>query len=243
MCPAWPILAGHNLYNLSKSINYKKYSKPRLGRTDIMTTKEYLQLLQKEIHSTAFATIDEKGLPQVRIIDIMLVDDDSLYFITAKGKEFYRQLEAQKFVAITGTTVGNGDSLSKKAITIRGKVKNIGQSLLDKVFEENPYMKEIYPKDTRYTLEVYQLYEGQGEYFDLSTKPIFRDTFILGGAKLAQTKFVITEKCIGCGDCAQVCPQKSIDKGNTYSIRHENCLHCGLCLEKCQVKAIERTII
>jgi O-acetyl-ADP-ribose deacetylase (regulator of RNase III)/uncharacterized pyridoxamine 5'-phosphate oxidase family protein len=113
-----------------------------------MSTKYYLQMLQKEIHSTAFATVDENGLPQVRIIDIMLVDDNSLYFITAKGKEFYRQLEAQKFVAISGMTGGNGDSLTKKAISIRGKVRNVGQDLLDKVFNENSYMKEIYPIDS-----------------------------------------------------------------------------------------------
>lgn len=47
-----------------------------------MTTKEYLQILRNEIHSTAFATVGEDGLPQVRIIDVMLVDEDSLYFIT-----------------------------------------------------------------------------------------------------------------------------------------------------------------
>jgi uncharacterized pyridoxamine 5'-phosphate oxidase family protein len=45
-----------------------------------MTTKEYLQILNKEIHSTTFATVDENGLPQVRIIDVMLVVENSLYF-------------------------------------------------------------------------------------------------------------------------------------------------------------------
>lgn len=83
-----------------------------------MTKKEYLQILQRDIHSTAFATVDENGFPQVRIIDVMLVDEDSLYFITAKGKEFYRQLEKQKFAAITGMIGGSGNSLTKKAITL-----------------------------------------------------------------------------------------------------------------------------
>lgn len=56
-----------------------------------METKDYLKILKEEIHSTVFATVDENGLPQARVIDIMLVDDNSLYFITAKGKEFYHQ--------------------------------------------------------------------------------------------------------------------------------------------------------
>lgn len=204
-----------------------------------MNTKDYLQILQKEIHSTAFATVDDKGLPQVRIIDIMLVDDNSLYFLTARGKEFFKQLETQKFVAITGMTSGTGDSLTKKAISIRGKVRNIGQNLLNKIFEENPYMKEIYPVNTRHALEVFQLYEGQGEYFDLSSKPIFRDTFSLGDKKATQAKYIVSEECIGCDKCAKICPQQCIDKGSPYIIKEANCLHCGLCLETCPVKAIK----
>lgn len=204
-----------------------------------MTTKDYLKMLQKEIHSTTFATLDENGLPQTRIIDIMLVDDNSLYFITAKGKEFYRQLEAQKFVAISGVTGGDGDSLTKKAISIRGKVRKARKELLDKIFDCNPYMKKIYSVQAMDALEVFQLYEGQGEYFDLSSKPIFRDAFILGEAKKVEHVYEISSKCIGCGYCAKICPQRAIDKGRPYTIRQENCLQCGLCFEKCATKAIK----
>ena len=55
------------------------------------------------------------------------------YFITAKGKAFYEQLMHKGDVAISGMTGGKG-SMEKKAISIRGKVKNIGQELLDKAF-------------------------------------------------------------------------------------------------------------
>lgn len=205
-----------------------------------MNTRDYLKILQKEIHSTVFATVDENGLPQARVIDIMLVDDNSLYFITAKGKEFYRQLMSQKFVAISGMTGGNGDSLTKKAISLRGKIRNVGQDLIPKVFEENPYMKEIYPsKESRSALCVFQLYEGQGEYFDLSSKPIFRDSFSLDGSSVKEPQYVITEKCISCGYCASICPQKCVESGKPYHIKHENCLHCGLCFNGCPVKAIK----
>lgn len=57
-----------------------------------MTTTEILTYLQKDIHSTVFATVDEKGLPQTCVIDLMLLDENGLYFLTAKGKHFYDHL-------------------------------------------------------------------------------------------------------------------------------------------------------
>lgn len=136
--------------------------------------------MKDEIHSVVFATIDENGLPDARVIDIMLVDSDSLYFITARGKGFYRQLMEQKFAAVSGMT-GGKQSLDKKAVSVRGKIRNIGNEKLGEVFAENSYMNEIYPSmESRNALEVFQMYEGQGEYFDLSVKPIYRDTFYLG---------------------------------------------------------------
>lgn len=48
-----------------------------------METKDYLRILEEEIHSTVIATVDKEGKPVTRVIDIMLADEDSLYFITA----------------------------------------------------------------------------------------------------------------------------------------------------------------
>lgn len=50
-----------------------------------MTTQEILTILQQDIHSTVFATLDDKGLPQTCVIDLMLADEAGLYFLTAKG--------------------------------------------------------------------------------------------------------------------------------------------------------------
>ena len=71
-----------------------------------METKEYLRILREEIHSTVFATVDDQGLPTARVIDIMLTDENSLYFITAIGKSFYQQLMDKQYVAISGLTSG-----------------------------------------------------------------------------------------------------------------------------------------
>ena len=207
-----------------------------------MQTADYLKILKDEIHSAVFATIDENGLPDARVIDIMLVDSDSLYFITAKGKKFYRQLMEQRYVAISGMT-GGERSLEKIAVSVRGKIRNIGNDKLEEVFAENPYMKEIYSSmESRSALEVFQMYEGQGEFFDLSVKPIFRDTFHLGENHDTHTNaygFYVMENCNQCGKCVSECPQSCIDvtKGKV-SINQAHCLHCGRCYEICQKKAI-----
>ena len=36
------------------------------------------------------------------VIDLMLSDEDGLYFLTARGKSFYERLTARPFAALTG---------------------------------------------------------------------------------------------------------------------------------------------
>ena len=97
----------------------------------------YLKKLVEEFHSAVVATIDHKGLPQTRAIDMMLYNEKGIYFLTAKGKDFYQQLINQNYISLTALK-------DKKAISLRGKVKNIDSEKLDILFEKNPYMKQIY---------------------------------------------------------------------------------------------------
>ena len=120
-----------------------------------MTKMDYLKLLVDEIHSTTVATIGSDGHPQTRIIDMMYYDEEGVYFLTAKGKAFYDQLMEQQYVAISATK-------DKIAVSLRGKIKNIEKKNLDIMFEKNPYMKKIYPGDTKDAIEVFRLYEAQG---------------------------------------------------------------------------------
>lgn len=206
-----------------------------------METAQYLKVICEEIHSVVVATLDKEGHPVTRVIDMMLHDDNSLYFLTAKGKEFYRQLMEQKYLSLSGMSGGEG-SMSKKAVSVHGNVRNIGKEKLDEIFEKNPYMAEIYPeKESRMALEVFQLYQGQGDYFDLSTKPITRGTFSLGETQLMQSGYYITDQCQGCKICYSKCPQKCIDLSRKpLVIQQEHCLHCGNCMEVCPFGAVER---
>lgn len=67
----------------------------------IMEKKDYLKILVEQIHSTTIATIGADGHPQTRVIDMMLGDENGVYFLTAKGKAFYAQLMEQKCIDIT----------------------------------------------------------------------------------------------------------------------------------------------
>jgi len=200
----------------------------------------YLRYLEKEIHSVIMATVDENGLPVTCAIDMMDSDENGLYFLTAKGKGFSDRLKRNGYVALTGMK-GN-DTLSCVAVSVRAKVQEIGSASLQRLFEKNPYMNEIYPTEqSRQALTVFQLYEGSGEWFDLSKKPIERTSFTLGNQEKTMQGYEITDKCTGCKACKAVCPQNCIDFTVAPAvIKQENCLHCGNCLTACPKKAVVR---
>ena len=195
----------------------------------------------KEIHTTIVATTDDDGLPVTAAIDMMDCDENSLYFLTAKGKCFYDRLIKRGFLALTA--VKGEDTMHSVAVSVRGKVREIGPERIPDLFRKNPYMNEIYPKpESRQALTVFRIYEGTGEWFDLSKKPIERASFSFGGAEERKEGFYVTQyACIGCGRCISVCPQKCIRKENGKAkIIQQNCLYCGRCMEVCPAGAITR---
>lgn len=195
----------------------------------------YLKVLVEDIHSTSIATIGNDGHPQTRIIDMMYQDEKGVYFLTAKGKEFYRQLMEQKYVAISATK-------DKIGISLRGKIEVAEKEYVDILFDHNPYMKEIYPGNTRDAIVVFRLYKAQGEYFDITNPShIVRETIMVGDTKVVHCGYVVEPNCIGCKICYSVCPQKCIDISTKPVIILQNhCLHCGRCLEACPQRAIRK---
>ena len=205
-----------------------------------MQTKDYLAYLVNEIHTCIVATVDDDGLPVTAAIDMMDCDENSLYFLTAKGKGFYDRLKKQGYIALTG--IKGESTMTSVAVSVRGKVREIGYDLIPKLIDKNPYMKEIYPtQESRKALTSFQIYEVSGEWFDLSKKPIERASFTFGEAERKEEGYLITDACIGCETCGTVCPQNCIDFSNTPAvIAQDHCLRCGNCTEVCPVGAVER---
>ncbi len=200
-----------------------------------MTRQQYMAMLVRDFHSAVAATIGADGHPQTRVIDMMLEDEQGIYFLTAKGKAFYEQLTSQQYIAITAVQ-------GKRAISLQGKVKNIGTDRLDDILAQNPYMQQIYPEGSRTALTVFCLYEAQGEYFDITAPAhIIRETIVLGDASVKPSGYVIGQGCMGCQLCAGVCPQRCIDLSQTPAVIDQNrCLHCGNCAQICPQQAIEK---
>ena len=205
-----------------------------------MEAKDYLAYIVNEIHTTIVATVDDEGLPVTAAIDMMDSDENGLYFLTAKGKGFYDRLKKRGFLALTA--IKGQDTMSSVAVSVRGKVKELGYERIPVLFEKNPYMHQIYPtKDAMHALTVFQIYEGTGEWFDLSKKPIERASFTFGGAQEKMEGFFIADACIGCGSCLKVCPQDCISADSIpFRIEQAHCLRCGNCMTACPAGAVQK---
>ena len=203
-----------------------------------MQITDFFRIIQEDIHSTVIATVDNNNLPVTCVIDIMDYDRDGLYFLTARGKNFYERLKRQGYLALTG--MKGDDTMHSISVSVRGSVREIGTQRLGMLFQKNPYMNEIYPDEkSQSALTVFQIFKGTGELFDLSKKPIERQSFVFGGAIDEESGYYVTDKCNGCGKCLMVCPQKCIDI-QPVRINQTNCLHCGNCAAICAFNAIEK---
>ena len=186
----------------------------------------------------AFATVDGHGAPQVRCISAIHYEPDALYFFTARGKNFCRELLRDGRVQVLAYT------MYKEMIRLSGTARRVPDEeqaeWRDMIFEEQPYLSNVYPGDTRDIGVVFCIKDMAIEYFNLGVSPIFRESYAVGGGMVEGKGFAILESCIGCGTCRRVCPQDAIEEGRPYRIRPEHCLHCGNCFENCPVSAVAR---
>src|SRR5699024_6598511 len=69
-----------------------------------------------------------------------------------------------------------------RMVRLEGKAWKVPEQKkwIDRIFEENPVMNDVYPGDSRYILEPFCLDSGQMEFFDLGKSPVQRCSFALG---------------------------------------------------------------
>ena len=200
-----------------------------------MDAKTCLEKLQY-VGVLAFATVDENGNPQVRNISAIHYEPDTIYFFTARGKDFCKELLSDGRVQVLGyTRYKEMIRLSAKAVPVsRDKQKY----WIDTIFSEQPYLSNVYPGSTRNIGIIFEIRNADIEYFNLGVNPIFRESYIIGCGKVKVKGYHITDSCIGCKKCTKNCPQRCITEGHPFVIQQEHCLHCGNCYENCPVQAI-----
>lgn len=183
-----------------------------------------------------FATVGLDATPQVRCISAIYYEQDALYFFTARGKNFCKELLHDGQVQILAyTRYKEMIRISARAVPV---VEAEQKSYIDLIFQEQLYLENVYPGITREIGIVFAVRNMQIEYFNLGVNPIFREKYLVGTGKESQKGYEISSHCIGCKTCMKGCPQRCIEPGNPYRIIQENCLHCGNCFEHCPVKAI-----
>ena len=53
--------------------------------------------------------------------------------------------------------------------------------------------------------------------------------------------YLITDNCIICGTCWEICPTESIDEFEWYyRINNDTCVECGACVRVCPNTAIKK---
>lgn len=199
-----------------------------------MDVKPALQILG-DLKSVAVATVDAQGSPQVRIIDVNLIGE-RLYFLTARGKAFYKELMGGGEIAVTGM---NRDY---QMIRLQGRVCKLAREWLARILEADPPVKALYAGTASDILEPFCLVEGEGELFDLSGHPIYREAFRFGACATKRPRYRITAACTECRTCEGLCPMACITPGTPYEIDASHCLHCGYCAENCPVEAIVKAL-
>ena len=204
------------------------------GLTDENTEEEIRQKVFELIRDISFfptATVNN-GQPENRLIDYNMLPDGELYFMTSKGKPFYKQLMERPEIVICSAV----DSLY--SLKLRAWVKEIPVTdtwVWDEFFKLNPGTVKMYRKNFS-IVSVFKLEKGDGEIFHLyAEEKIRRLRFAFGGGEKLPMTYSITDACTGCGSCMDNCVEGAIhmgEDGKCY-IRYMDCDDCGICYTKC----------
>ena len=116
------------------------------------------------------ATVDENGNPQIRCISAVHYDEDSFYFFTARGKNVAKELLSDGRVQIlVYTKFKEMIRLSAKAYPVAEEKQ---KTAIDTIFEEQPYLANLYPGDKRYIGICFEIKDSFTIYSTASTNDL-----------------------------------------------------------------------
>ncbi len=208
---------------------------PLWGLTDRSPVEEVweksFQYLAAQGGRVSIATV-RNGLPDSRIISIQRFSDGGIYFMTSRGKPFYRQLKAVPRVALSSLLDD-----THHCIRIRARVEEQrpGSAPCREYAEKNPGTMQMYRHNPE-VIALFRLASGEGEILHLYRDDMVRRLrFCFGGEDSTPLSYYISEACTGCGACYDSCAERAIyptDDGR-YHIRPMDCDDCGICYTRC----------
>lgn len=222
-----------------------------------------IQELYKKIENVGcftFSTLGVNGEIQSRIAHFNGCDNDGIYFRTMVSKPYYRQLMGNGKLTVCGMTdnrvldhMEDGTPVFPPSYVIRmvGEVKQVPYKV---IVEKSKTNKDLitaaqdgvkYPtmKDANFVL-----YKAKVEIFDTDFEQNTRDNkverirFSFGDVKYNEAGPKITDKCISCGKCKNICSFNAIEVGKPYKIISSYCDDCGMCSTVCQENAIKESL-
>lgn len=203
-----------------------------------MKKNDILNILHDKIQTVVISAVNDQLSAVSTIIDL-IIENEKIYFILAKGDELFSALEKNQLLYLNGY---NQVGTFKQVITMSVKIREIDQDQTNELIGNNDTILQLYKNSKALNiLHGYEIYEYDGEYTDFSQDPVQRDFF--SSQQLFTAKaFQVTGQCIYCKACYRVCPQKCIDitkKPAEINIYH--CLQCGKCADICPRHAITKT--
>lgn len=155
------------------------------------------------------------------------------------------------FVMTCGDSIGNADKYNRKLCKIKG-IQYMGTAKVR--MPENYIAMYDAPKaeKARHIVEksepnidaIIESIANKEPFFSASIT--FNDRFLSSTVNaffypfcVKSKAFTATEKCIGCGKCAALCPLNNIKIASGKPVWGNNCTHCMACICYCPSEAIE----
>ena len=116
----------------------------------------------------AFATVED-GKPKIRVFEIMKQQGNTLYFVTAPGKEVYRQLQANPNVEILAMKENIFVRIAGRAVF------DVDDATAREIYAANPVLPRLYKAYT--DLVYFRLPVVSLDYYDLTPTPPLQEHY------------------------------------------------------------------
>ncbi|MGT2754849.1 pyridoxamine 5'-phosphate oxidase family protein [Streptococcus ovis] len=129
-----------------------------------MEIQDLMHLLE-EMKVGVFATVDKDGKPHARHAHITAANEEGVFFMTSPETHFYHQLMEDGRIALTAMSE---EEYLIQVVRIEGLARPVENDYLKSIFADNPYYAHIYKDTDSHSMQVFQIYDGEGFYHSLT---------------------------------------------------------------------------